>query len=100
MVMSVEELAKKKQVRMGHKASATRMIGSAEDLLTTAGSDTSRLTQLSMSLQEKLDILMMLDSKIVNLVDKGSVIDEIEQADTFKESIYFTTVKIEILTVI
>lgn len=33
--MSAEELAKKKRVRAGHKASATRMIGSAEDLLKT-----------------------------------------------------------------
>ena len=38
---------------------------------------------------------MMLDSEIVNLVDKGSVVDEIEQADTFKEGIYFTMVKLK-----
>ena len=93
--MSVEELTKKKRIRAGHKASATHMIDSAEDLLTTAGSDTSRLTQLSRSLQEKLEVLKTLDSKIINFVDEGSVVDEIEQADIFKEGIYSTTVKIE-----
>ena len=95
LVMSVEELAKKKQIRVGHKTSAIRIIGSAEGLLTTAGSDTSSLTQLSRSLQEKLDILMILGSEIINLVDEGSVADEIEQADIFKEGIYSTMVKIE-----
>ena len=51
--MSAEELAKKKWVRAGHKSSATRMIGNAEDLLKAAGSDILRLTQLSRSLKEK-----------------------------------------------
>ena len=93
--MSAEELAKKKRVRAGHKASATRMIGNAEELLKTAGSDVLRLTQLSRSLKEKLDVLTTLDGDIINLVDEGSVGDEIEQADTFKEGIYSTLVKIE-----
>ena len=65
MVMA-EELAKKKQVRAGHKASATRMIGAAEGLLNTAGSDILRLTQLSRSL---LDVLKMLNSEIVNRIE-------------------------------
>ena len=93
--MSAEELAKKKPVRAGHKSSATRMIGNAEDLLKTAGSDILRLTQSSRSLKEKLDVLTTLDNEIVNLVDEGAVADEIEQADTFKEGIYSTMVKIE-----
>ena len=74
--MSAEELAKKKRVRAGHKASAIRMIGNAEDLLKTAGSDVLRLTQLSRSLREKLDVLTTLDGEIINLVDEGSVGDK------------------------
>lgn len=61
--------------RAGHKASATRVIRSAEDLPKTSGSDTLRLTQLSRSLQEKLDVLKTLDSEILNR--------EIAQVDTF-----------------
>ena len=76
--MSAEELAKKKRVRAGHKASATRMIGRAEDLLKTAGSDTVKLTQLKRSLQEKLDVLKMLNGEILNFVKNGAVADEIE----------------------
>lgn len=90
-----EELSKKKRVRAGHKASATCMIGSAEDLLKAPGSDVLRLTQLSRSLQEKLDVLKTLDSEILNLVDGDSVAEEIKQADTFKEGIYATIVKID-----
>ena len=92
--MSAEELAKKKRVRSGHKASATRMIGSAEDLLKTTGSDTSRLTQLSSSLNEKLDVLTKLDSEIIDLVDEGSVAGEIDQAYIFKEGIYLSLIHI------
>ena len=60
-----------------------------------AGSDVLRLMQLSRSLKEKLDVLTTLDGETINLVDEGSVGDEIEQADTFKEGIYSTLMKIE-----
>lgn len=71
------------------------MISTAEELLKTAGSDTLRLIQLSRSLQEKLDILTMLDGEIVNFVDERSVADESEQVDISKEGIHSTIVKIE-----
>ena len=73
--MSVEELTKKRRIRAGHKASATHMIGSAEDLLTTAGSGTSRLTQLSRNLQEKLVVLTTLDSEIIKAVAREPVME-------------------------
>ena len=38
---------------------------------------------------------MTRDSEIINLVNEGSVVDEIEQADNFKQGIYSTLVKIE-----
>ena len=47
------------------------------------------------SLQEKLDVLKTLDGEILNLVEGGAVANEIEQADTFKEGIYSTMVRIE-----
>ena len=94
MVMATG-LTKKRNVRRGHKSSATRMIGAATGLLNAEGSDVMRLSQLSKSLQEKLDVLKTLDSEILDLVDDEAVEEEIEQADTFKEGIYATIIKID-----
>lgn len=47
------------------------------------------------SLQEELDVLTTLDREIINFVDEGSVVSEIEQADIFKEGIYSTMVKLQ-----
>ena len=74
---------KKKRVRAGHKASATRNIGRAEELLSEEYPDDSTLICIKMSLQEKLDTLKNLDGEIVNLLDGESVVvDDIEQSDT------------------
>ena len=91
-----EELPRKKRVRAGHKASATRNITRAEALLAEDDPDVSTLTQIKMSLREKLDTLRQLDSEIVNLLeDEAAVVDDIEQADTFKEGVYSTMIRIE-----
>ena len=71
------------------------MIGAATGLLNAEGSDVMRLSQLSKSLQEKLDVLKTLDSEILDLVEDEAVEEEIEQADTFKEGIYATIIRID-----
>ena len=53
--------------------------------------DPSRLTQLGMSLKEKLEEI---NSEIFDLVAK-ELADEIDQADLYKEKIYATMVRIE-----
>lgn len=58
-----EALAKKKRIRGGHRASATRMIQQVFELITTSEADptielnTKRLLQLKLSLEEKLSTL-------------------------------------------
>ena len=43
-----------------------------------------------------MDTLRQLDSEIVNLLeDEAAVVDNIEQADTFKEGVYSTMIRIE-----
>ena len=50
-----EELARKKKVRGGHKASATRMMSRVDELMAAdEDPDISKLNQLGMSLKEKL----------------------------------------------
>ena len=42
-------------------------------------------TKLALSLQEKLDVLKLLNSGFIDLVDADHVADEIEQSDQFKD---------------
>ena len=94
-----EGLVRKKQIRAGHKASATRMLTNANELLSSLEpgptTDTSKLTQLKLSLQEKLKTLRQLDSEILDLTEEDHLVDEIEQADIFKEEIYTAISKID-----
>ena len=91
-----EELARKKKVRAGHKSSATRMVSKVEGILSSAGTtDTSKLSQLNMSLREKLEEIKVLDGEILSLVEDGDLENEIAQADLYKERVYSTLILIE-----
>ena len=94
-----EGLTRKKRIRAGHKASVTRMLTTVNGLLTTLEpgptTDTSKLTQLKLSLQEKLETLRQYDSEILDLTEEDQLVTEIEQADIFKEEIYTAITKID-----
>ena len=58
------------------------------------------LSQLKLSLEEKLDVLKKLDEEVLSLIeDEGGLADEIDQADTFKAGICAALVKIDQLRV-
>lgn len=96
-----EGLTKKRQIRAGHRRSVTKMLRQVDDLTASIAPDTradmARLSQLKLSLQEKLGTLQRLDGEILELVegDEGLFSEEIERADTFKEGIYAAMVRIE-----
>ena len=100
-----EELARKKKVSGGHKASATRMMSRVDKLMAAdEDPDISKLNQLGMSLKEKLQEVKVFDSEILALVKDDELEDEIAQADLFKERIqadlfkeriYSTLIRIE-----
>ena len=94
-----EQLEKKRRIRGGHKASASRIIQQADDVIAAGGSessaeiDTKRLLHLKFSLGEKLGILKKLDEEILDFIEEETDISwEIEQADEFKERIYAATI--------
>ena len=93
-----EELTKKKRVRAGHRAFATRMIGKAEEQLVAESPNVVKLSQHELSLKEKLETLGQLDAEILDLVEEESIADEIEQSDEFKERIYSVLVRIDHLS--
>ena len=84
-----------RRIRAGHKASATRMLTQIDTLLVEESPNLSKLSQLKLSLQEKLDTLKLLDSEMLGLIDEGELTSEIEQANAFKEGIYTAMIKID-----
>jgi hypothetical protein len=94
-----EGLSRKKRIRAGHKASATRILSQLDDVLgavdPASAVDTAKLTQLKLSLQEKLDTLKRLDEEILELTEEDKFEDEIKQADSYKEGIYSAMAKID-----
>lgn len=86
-----EGLAKRKQIHAGHNSSVTRILGQLDDLLGATDPTNAvavvKLTQLKLSLQEKLDMLKHLDEEIIDLLKEDKFEDEIQQADSSKEGI-------------
>ena len=80
------ETYKKMRIRAGHR--------DAEELLAADHPDITTLSQLRLSLKEKLEVLSKLDSEILCLIDdEVGITDEIEQSDGIKEGINTILVK-------
>ena len=90
-----EDLAKKKRIRAGHRASTTRTLTKVNDVLAADAADEARLSQLKLTLEEKLGTLKLLDSEIVELTEEDALTTEIEQADDYKSEIYAALVRID-----
>ena len=88
-------LPRSKRVRAGHRASTTKIIRRLEEVLAADPLDKDKLSQLKLTLGEKLEVLKRLDAEILTMVEEGVVADEIEQSDAFKEDIYTAIVRIE-----
>ena len=90
-----EGLARKKKVRAGHNGSVTRMLNQIDSILADGMPDVSKLSQLKLSLQEKLETIKHIDGEILDLIEEDKVATEIEQADSFKEGIYASMIRID-----
>ena len=90
-----EGLPRKKQIWAGHRASATRILNQIDGTLAAATPDNAKLSQLKLSLQEKLETLKRLDNEIMELTPEDGLVEEIEQADSYKEGVYIAMINIE-----
>ena len=81
--MSKEDLARKKKIRAGHRASATRLLNQIDGVLAASPPDGDKLAPFRLSLREKLETLKQLDSEIVDLTPEEGLVEEIEQADAW-----------------
>ena len=93
------DLSKKRNVRAGHRGSATKTITRANELFESEHPEIDRLRRVKLALTEKVDVLNRLDSEILEMVSAEEVAGEIEQSDEFKDGIYDVLVKLDRLLV-
>ena len=90
------EIQKKKRLRPGHRASATRLISQTRDSFIADTVSITKSKQLEVSLRKKMALLKTLDSEIFHtLEEEGDFETEIEQADICTEKIQLAIFDIE-----
>ena len=72
-----EALAKKKRIRAGHKASATKTIRHIDEILATDTPNKARLALLRLILKERFETIKALDTEVIDLIEDESLADEI-----------------------
>jgi predicted metal-binding transcription factor (methanogenesis marker protein 9) len=86
-------VAKKKIIRQGHRAYASKILGNVKSVIQNYGSSNeSRLRQLKISLEERLKKLKTLDEEIL---EDSEITSEIEESGEFTENIYGAIVEID-----
>ena len=76
------------------------MLNQIDALLADGTPDVSKLSQLKLSLQKKLGTIKLIDGKFLDLIEEDKVTTEIEQADSFKEGIYASMIRIDECTTV
>ena len=89
--------AKKKKIRLGHRAYVTKILENVRCLTEEYNpSNENRLRQLKISLQERLVTLKSLDEEILDAVeDDEAITAEIEESGKFGEHIHGAIVEID-----
>lgn len=91
-----EGLARKKKVRAAHRASVTRMVGQARELLSAeTGSEPARLKQKRDALVAKAELLIKLDADILEDIHEDELEGEIDGADAVRERIELTIIELD-----
>ena len=87
-----DELAKKKRIRGGHKASTTKIMQQMYEHTTSPTPDEAKLEQ---ELTDKFSTIKILDDEICGLIGDESVTEDIDAADQFKATIYDSLLSID-----
>ena len=91
----MDELAKKKKVRGAHKASATKIIQQVNELVRSKHPNHTKLSCLKLTLKEKFETIKALDDEVIKLIDGNGIVEDIERADEFKETVFNSFLSID-----
>ena len=81
-------LARKQRVCSGHRSTITRLVNSVSAAVREDVVDVDQLLLNKQMLEEKLDVLKMLDNELADLVPDKELEEEIRVGDQYKENIY------------
>ena len=83
-----ELVVKKKRIRAGHKGSLKRILTEVKEMLASPREHSAKLGQQLQTLKEKRETVSKLDAEIMDgLKEEEEIIDEIMQADAYREGI-------------
>ena len=85
--MAESELVKKKRIRAGHKGSLKRILTEVKEMLGSPREHSARLGQQLQTLKEKRETVSKLDAEIMDGLEEDEIVDEIVQADVYREGI-------------
>ncbi len=89
-------LTRKKKVRAAHRASVTRMMAQAQELLSAEdGLDLPKLRHKREGMAAKAELLGKLDEEIVEVVHEDELEGEVEGADLVRERIELTLIEVD-----
>ena len=90
-----EQLARKRRLRAGHRASTTQILGRVEPATASDPLNALKINQLKRSLEEKLQCLSDFDQDILDIMPEEAIEDEIVQTDEIKERLYAALLKLD-----
>ena len=96
------DIKRTKRIRAGHRAHTKKVLANASGLLETFEGEANQQDQVRkfcITLEEKLATLKDLDAAIVLAVDEDAIEKEIEEAESFKETMHEVLVKLKSLSV-
>ena len=96
-----ELVVKKKRIRAGHKGSLKRILTEVKEMLASPREHSAKLGQQLQTLKEKRETVSKLDAEIMDgLKEKEGIIDEIMQADAYREGIDMAILDIQDASVV
>ena len=82
-------LSKKKRIRGGYRAHATKLCSEAKSLIDSEEPLVSRIEYLTLSLKEKLTLMSKVDDEIFNLTDDDEIEGEVFECEELKSEIQY-----------
>ena len=82
-------LSKKKRIRGGYCAHATKLCSEAKSLIDSEEPLVSRIEYLTLSLKEKLTLMSKVDDEIFNLIDDDEIEGEVFECEELKSEIQY-----------
>ena len=88
------DLSRQKKKRGGHRAVVTTLIAKIKTLLSASQPDNRSLDGNKVELQRQSEIILVLDAKIVDVIDEDHISKDIQESSEYAMKINVSTTKL------